>query len=87
LAVQQALGQLSAENIPLTGDLAVPTQAVTGTGAFNPQSESEQRRLAKARIELARAQLQAEANLIKQSNKEREDALEFSYNRSLTSIK
>lgn len=87
LQVQGALNTLTAEGTPLTGELAVPSQPASGTGAFNPQSESEQRRLAKARIELARAQLQAEANLIKQSNKEREDELEFSYGRSLTSIK
>lgn len=81
------LRQVSAEGAKLTGAAAVPTKPTSGTGSFTPTSDSDARRLSRARVELAKAELQALANLEKQANKEREEALEFSYSRSLVSIK
>lgn len=82
-----ALNLLQKSNTPLTGNLAKPSPRTAGNESFNVQTEAEARRLSRARIELAKAQLQAIANLEKESNRQREEELEHSYGRSMTSIK
>lgn len=72
------------------GDLAptAPT-APTGDGKFNPggNEKAEARALSKARVELARAELQAIANLEKQGVTEQTAALEYGYGKGLETIK
>jgi len=73
-----------------TGALAPPkVTAPTGDGSFNPGANSgkgEARALSKARVELARAELQAIANLEKQGVTEQTAALEYGYGKGLETI-
>lgn len=87
----RVLSNIKATGEGFAGDLAPPpANPKKGDGSFTvggDKGNGEARALAKARLELLRAGLQAEANIQKQANQEAEDALEYANSRSLKSIK
>lgn len=90
LAMLRVVQDIKAAGGQFTGELApAPKGNPTGTESKDPKGDgkSEARALAKARVELARAGLQAEANLRKQNIDQAQEALEYANSRSLTTIK
>jgi TP901 family phage tail tape measure protein len=83
-------GAGSAPNGGFSGTLAPPPAkptSGTGTAPDLKNGDAEARALSKARVELARAGLQAEANLQKEFNSQRQAELEHSYGDGLKTIK
>lgn len=60
--------------------------APSGTGTADTQTEAQARRLRRARIELARNELQSIANLEKEANQQRQDEDEDAFKENLTSF-
>lgn len=89
-AMLRVVREIKGQGGAFTGELApAPKGAATGDGTLGKPGEgkSEARALAKARVELARAGLQAEANLRKQNIDQAQEALEYANSRSLATIK
>ena len=87
----RVLGNIKATGEGFSGDLAPPkANPKSGDGSFTvggDKGNGEARALAKARLELLRAGLEAEANIQKQAVTESQDALEHANSRALVSIK
>lgn len=80
--------QLVKQNGQFTGENAGPaTTPTSGNDKFNVKTDAEARREARARLELARAQINAEAALKKEALDEQQKAEDHAYQNGLTSIK
>lgn len=89
-AILRIITGIRGQAINFVGDLAPKkVTAPTGDESFNPTGDgkAEARALSKARVELARAELQAIANLEKQGVTEQTAALEYGYGKGLETIK
>lgn len=82
------VGQIKTEGGTFTGKLSGPAnKPSSGEGTFKTQTDAEARRLSRAKLELARAEIQAEGNLRKQALEERQKDEDHSYQLGLISIK
>lgn len=90
LTLMQSIAATGAGFANFTGKLAPPkTAPATGDGSFDggKTGAGEARALSKARVALARAGLEAEANLQKQFITEAQEALDHANDRALVSIR
>lgn len=70
-----------------TGEFAPPKpKASEGTGSNEQQSDAELRRLRRARIDLARSELQAIANLEREANDQKQERDDYAFRENLSSF-